>query len=57
VAYVKLMWILGHTQNMDEIRKLVQTNIAGEITEGEPYNGYVVLQGGIPEVDEFIKQL
>lgn len=57
VAYVKLMWILGHTQNMDEIRKLVQTNIAGEISEGEPYNGYVVLQGGIPEVDEFIKQL
>ena len=30
--------------------------INDEITEREPYNGYVVLQGGVPEVDEFLKQ-
>ncbi|MHA1709976.1 MAG: Glu-tRNA(Gln) amidotransferase subunit GatD [Candidatus Baldrarchaeia archaeon] len=57
VAYVKLMWVLGHTTNPDEVRKLIQTNIAGEITEGEPYNGYVVLQGGIPEVDKLIEKM
>ena len=57
VAYVKLMWVLGRTQNMDEVKKLMQTNIAGEITEREPYNGYIVLQGGIPEIDKIIKEL
>jgi len=29
-------------------------SIAGEITEREPYNGYLIFQGGIPEVEEFI---
>jgi glutamyl-tRNA(Gln) amidotransferase subunit D len=31
------------------------TPIAGEITEREPCNGYLIFQGGIPEVEEFIK--
>ena len=44
-ALVKLMWVLGHTKNHDEIRKLVTTNIAGEITSRETYDGYIVLQG------------
>jgi len=30
------------------------TQIAGEITEREPHNGYIILQGGIPEVDKFV---
>jgi len=30
------------------------TPSAGEITEREPYNGYLIFQGGIPEVEEFI---
>jgi glutamyl-tRNA(Gln) amidotransferase subunit D len=29
------------------------TPIAGEITEREPYNGYLIFQGGTPEVEEF----
>ncbi|MCD4703171.1 MAG: Glu-tRNA(Gln) amidotransferase subunit GatD [Methanosarcinaceae archaeon] len=33
VALVKLMWILGQTQDMNEIRKLMETNICHEITE------------------------
>jgi len=33
VAYVKLGWVLGQTNDPDEIRKLMTTNIAGEITE------------------------
>ena len=44
-ALVKLMWVLGHTKNRDEIRKLVTTNIAGEITSRETYDAYIVLQG------------
>ena len=31
VAYIKLGWILGHTQNKEEVKHLMQTNIAGEI--------------------------
>ncbi len=30
VAYVKLMWILGHTQDPDEVRALFAENLAGE---------------------------
>jgi len=54
VAYMKLGWALGHTENLDEIRKLMLTPVAGETTEREPHNGYLILQGGIPEVEEFI---
>lgn len=44
-SLVKLMWVLGHTENRDEIRKLFTTNVAGEITSRETYDGYIVLQG------------
>lgn len=30
-AYVKLGWVLGHTKDMDEVRKAMLQNIAGEI--------------------------
>ena len=30
--------------------------IAGEITEREPYNGYVLFQGGICQDEEFIRK-
>ncbi len=32
-AYVKLMWVLAQTRDMDEIRSRMLQNIAGEITE------------------------
>jgi len=54
VAYMKLCWALGHTSNLEEVKKIMLTPIAGEITEREPHNGYIILQGGIPEVDEFV---
>ena len=28
----------------------------GEITEREPHDGYMVMQGGVPEVDEFFQK-
>jgi glutamyl-tRNA(Gln) amidotransferase subunit D len=32
-AFVKLIWTLGQTDNMDDARKIMQTNIAGEIQD------------------------
>jgi glutamyl-tRNA(Gln) amidotransferase subunit D len=31
-AIVKLMWILGQTQKVEEAKRLLKTNIAGEIS-------------------------
>ena len=31
-AYVKLMWVLGHTDDQEEVRRMMLTNYAGEIT-------------------------
>ena len=56
VAYVKLGWALGQTQDLAEVRKIMYTPFAGEITEREPSNGYLIFQGGVPEVEEFISQ-
>jgi glutamyl-tRNA(Gln) amidotransferase subunit D len=35
VAYVKIGWVLGQTNNLQEAKKLLQTNIAGEIIDRE----------------------
>ncbi len=55
VAYVKLCWALGQTDDLDKVKEIMLTPIAGEITEREPYNGYLIYQGGIPEVEEFLR--
>lgn len=55
VAYVKLGWALGQTNDLEEVKKIMLTPIAGEITEREPSNGYLIYQGGLTEVEEFIK--
>ena len=31
-AYVKLMWALGHSKKLDEVEKIMNENISGEIT-------------------------
>ncbi|ASJ10890.1 glutamyl-tRNA(Gln) amidotransferase subunit D [Thermococcus sp. P6] len=36
-AYVKLMWVLGHTHDPEEVRAMMLTNYAGEIT---PYTRF-----------------
>ena len=55
VAYIKLGWALGQTSDLAEVKRIMLTPISGEITEREPYNGYIVLQGGLPEVEKFLK--
>ncbi|MBP1691566.1 MAG: ansA 2 [Bacteroidetes bacterium] len=56
VAYVKLGWALGQTRDLEKVRKIMMTPVAGEITDREPSNGYLIFQGGIPEVEEFISR-
>lgn len=53
-AYVKLGWALGQTDDLEKVKDIMLTPIAKEITEREPSNGYLVFQGGVPEVEEFI---
>ncbi len=36
-ATVKLMWIFGQTSNTEEAKKLLKTNIAGELSPRTPY--------------------
>ncbi|PID80519.1 Glu-tRNA(Gln) amidotransferase GatDE subunit D [bacterium DOLZORAL124_64_63] len=54
VAYVKLGWALGQSHDFEQVRRLMLAPVNGEITAREPHNGYLLFQGGIPEVDEFI---
>jgi glutamyl-tRNA(Gln) amidotransferase subunit D len=56
VAYVKLGWALGQTDDLQKVKEIMLTPIAGEITEREPSNGYLIYQGGLPEVEEFISK-
>ncbi len=54
VAYVKLGWALGQTADLEKVKEIMLTPVAGEITEREPHNGYLIYQGGIPEVERFV---
>ncbi|MHC1706339.1 MAG: Glu-tRNA(Gln) amidotransferase subunit GatD [Bacteroidales bacterium] len=55
-AYIKLGWALGQTDDPKKVRELMLTAINDEITPREPYNGYLVYQGGVPEVEDFIRK-
>ncbi len=57
VAFIKLGWALGQTQDPEEVKHLMLTPVNDEITPREPYNGYLVYQGGVPEVEEFIRKV
>lgn len=41
VALVKLMWVLAKTRNMDEVKKLMLTNVAGEINPRTTFSTYL----------------
>ena len=53
-ALMKLSWVLGQTDEHAEVLRLMRHPFAGETTEREPHNGYLILQGGLPETDEFV---
>jgi len=53
-ALMKLGWVLGHTDDHARVLKMMRTPVNHEITEREPHNGYLILQGGLPETEEWI---
>jgi glutamyl-tRNA(Gln) amidotransferase subunit D len=53
-ALMKLSWVLGHTGEHNEVVKMMRTPISSEITPREPHNGYLIMQGGLPETEEYI---
>jgi len=57
VAYMKLCWALGQSDDRAEVERIMLTPIAGEITDREPYNGYLIYQGAIPEVQAFLRTI
>ncbi len=56
-AYTKLCWALGHTRETNEVKKIMQTNVAGEITTRESVKGYMVLQGVEKGINHILKNL
>ncbi|PKQ66754.1 Glu-tRNA(Gln) amidotransferase subunit GatD [Labilibaculum manganireducens] len=54
-AYIKLGWTLGQTTKRQEVIDIMQNPINDETTKREPYNGYLLYQGGVPEVEQFVK--
>jgi glutamyl-tRNA(Gln) amidotransferase subunit D len=56
-AYTKLIWTLGHTRNLEEVEKIMLTNIAGEITTRESPRGFMLHQGTEPCIDHILKNL
>ncbi|MBD3189679.1 MAG: Glu-tRNA(Gln) amidotransferase subunit GatD [Candidatus Heimdallarchaeota archaeon] len=56
-AYAKMIWTLGHTRDVDEVKKIMTTNIAGEITKREPNKGYLLMQGVEPGIEELLKKV
>jgi len=58
VAFIKLGWALGvHPDDPRAVRHLMTTSVAGEITEREPHDGYLIYQGGVPEIREFLEKV
>ncbi len=57
VAYIKLGWALGQTNDLEKVKELMLTPVNDETTPREPYNGYLIYQGGVREVEEFIQKV
>ncbi len=53
-ALMKLSWVLAHTRDHDEVTRMMRATVNHEITPREPHNGYLILQGGLPETEEWI---
>jgi glutamyl-tRNA(Gln) amidotransferase subunit D len=54
-ALMKLSWVLGHTRERSEVMRMMTAPVAHEITPREPHNGYLVMQGGLPETEEWVR--
>ncbi len=54
-AYMKLCWVLGQTDDPARVREMMMHSYSHEITPREPHDGYLILQGGLPEVVEYVR--
>lgn len=54
-ALMKLSWVLGHTRERSDVMRMMTTPFSHEITPREPHNGYLVMQGGLPETEEWVR--
>ena len=43
--------------NLEEVKRLMLTPINDETTPREPYNAYLIYQGGVTEVEDFIRKV
>ncbi len=58
VAYMKLGWAMAlHDGDIARVVDTMTTTIAGEMTDHEPHDGYLVFQGGVPEMKEFLSRV
>jgi glutamyl-tRNA(Gln) amidotransferase subunit D len=58
VAYIKLGWALGlHPDDPAAVQSAMTTPIADDMTDREPHDGYLILQGGVPEVQDYIEKV
>ena len=56
-GYIKLGWALGmHPDDPEAVRKLMTTAITDEMTTREPHDGYLVYQGGVPEIQDLMNE-
>ncbi|MBN2489881.1 MAG: Glu-tRNA(Gln) amidotransferase subunit GatD [Planctomycetes bacterium] len=55
-ALMKLGWVLGHTRDHAEVQRLMRSVVNHEITPREPHMGYLILQGGLPETEQWVMQ-
>jgi len=53
-ALMKLCWVLGHTSERAEVIRMMRQPVNYDVTDREPHNGYLILQGGLPETEEFV---
>ena len=56
-AYAKMIWVLGQTRDYNEVKKLMQTNLRGEIITREPNRGYLFYQGVEPGLQDTLRML
>ena len=58
MAYIKLGWALAvHPDDPAAVRDLMTRSVAGEMTDREPHDGYLVFQGGVPEMKELLTKI
>jgi glutamyl-tRNA(Gln) amidotransferase subunit D len=55
-ALMKLGWVLGHTNDHDEVMSMMRRSVNHETTPREPHDGYLILQGGLPEADDVLSR-